>query len=79
MVTSNTTEVKIVPNTKRLIVNLPAEIHQRLTDLAAREMRTLNAEATILLQEGMDRRDLELVQRGNQQVMDESNRVARSR
>jgi len=41
---------------KRLLLRLPAELHQELTDEAEADLRSLNAEILVLLREALTAR-----------------------
>ncbi len=41
---------------KRLLLRLPAELHQEVTDLAEQDLRSLNAEILVLLREAIEAR-----------------------
>ena len=44
---------------KRLLLRLPAELHQELTDLADQDLRSVNAEILVLLREAIAARKTE--------------------
>jgi len=44
---------------KRLLLRLPVELHQELTDLAEQDLRSLNAEILVLLREAIAARKTE--------------------
>ena len=41
---------------KRLLLRLPGELHQEITDLAEQDVRSLNAEIIVLLREAISAR-----------------------
>lgn len=47
-------------DTKRVILNIPPELHARLIELARQELRSLTAETVHLLEEAVRRRERQL-------------------